>query len=519
MSSIPLPALHIQSPEQPGPLSQVAKVLSVRSLLAQQQGQQLELQKQKQAVVDQQATTQAMRDWDGKSYDDLAQNVLRNGGSAQSAQAIAAHGLQVRETASKIAKDDAETGKTELNTTIDRQNQLLGRLDAAKSAPDTELAQHLQGALKSAVDSKFLKPEEASQLWQQVSQLPPDQQRNAVSLYEKSLMGQKEQFAQAQEQEKTKTAQQNAATSEWKEAGQGTLVNVKTREIIRGFPPVDQAELQDYLSKNPGKGPWDYAQAKSKLAPQAQLIVANAAGGAMSGDATDQAAEYYHLTGKLPPGGRGAAGIAQNRKIMNRAAELFAGSSMGEDTATYSANKKSLDGLQKQSDAVSAFENTAGKNLDIFLDQAKNVIDSGSPLINKPIRSLAAQLAGSKDQTAFNTARTTALTEIAKVLNSPTGSGVLSDSARHEVEGLIGKDATLKQIYSAASILKQDMANRHQSYSEQIDDIKSRLSPKKGGPQAQPAISVGAVITQNGHKFKVTAVDGSGKPTAAYPIQ
>lgn len=260
------------------------------------------------------------------------------------------------------------------------------------------------------------------------------------------------------------------------------LADTKTQsEIAKNMRgTVEEQELADFTKKNPGKGPADFAKWKASLSPLAQISVANAAGGGMEQGAVDQAAEYYHMTGKLPPGGRGVAGLAQNRKIMNRASELYPGS-MTADSGAYSANLQSLKGLQKQFDQVTAFENTAGKNLDVFLNQANKVVDSGSPWINKPLRSVAGAALGSEDQAAFNAARATALTEIAKVLNSSNASGVLSDSARHEVEGLIGGDATLKQIVSAAKILKTDMENRRESYQDQIKDIQGRMSTKPQG--------------------------------------
>lgn len=150
------------------------------------------------------------------------------------------------------------------------------------------------------------------------------------------------------------------------------------------------------------------------------------------------------------------------------------------------ADVGSLKKLQSNFDSVSAFENTAGKNLDTFLQTAKGVVDSGSPLINSPLRRVSGQMAGSDKQAAFNAARTTALTEIAKVLNSSNASGVLSDSARHEVEGLIGPDATLKQIYSAAKILRTDMSNRHTAYQDQINEIKGRLKGQTASDSNTP---------------------------------
>jgi hypothetical protein len=75
---------------------------------------------------------------------------------------------------------------------------------------------------------------------------------------------------------------------------------------------------------------------------------------------------------------------------------------------------------------------------------------------------------------------------------------VLSDSARQEVSELIGKDATFKQITKAAGILKQDMANRHQSYQMQIQDIQGRM-----GSKAAPAAAKGGdAFAQFGGKMR-----------------
>jgi hypothetical protein len=176
---------------------------------------------------------------------------------------------------------------------------------------------------------------------------------------------------------------------------------------------------------------------------------------------------------------------------MNRAAELHSGESLSAGSAEYKANADSLKKLTGTFNNVTAFENTAGKNLDNFLSQAQKAIDTGLPILNMPARSIAGRL-GSDQQAAFDAARTTALTEISKVLSSANASsGVVSDSARHEVESLIKPDATLGQIMSAAKILKQDMANRHTAYADQIDALKKRLgsksAPTEGATGTAPA--------------------------------
>lgn len=252
--------------------------------------------------------------------------------------------------------------------------------------------------------------------------------------------------------------------------------------------PVEDAEMKDYLAKNPGKGPVDFAKFKASLAPQAQI---NIGAGNLTDAALDQAAEKYFATGTLPSMGMGAAGAAARTKIMNRAGELHPEGSLAANSAEYKANQASLSKIQTNFDQVTAFENTAGKNLDQFLTAAKKLSDTGSPLLNKPFREIESTVGGSPDVVAARTAGTTALTEIAKVLNSSNASGVLSDSARNEVEGLIGKGATLAQIQSAADILRKDMANRRDSYQQQIADIQNRLGGKGQVTTTQAPASTG----------------------------
>lgn len=210
----------------------------------------------------------------------------------------------------------------------------------------------------------------------------------------------------------------------------------------------------------------------SKLTPEAKLKMA----------------EMFATTGALPPLGMGKAASGMRSEIINLAAQRFPNVDFATQKAAFQANNDSLKAYQKQKDNIEGFEATAGKNLDNFLKTASKVVDSGSPFLNTPIRAIGDRLAGSPDQTAFNVARQVAVTEIAKVLNNPGGNAALSDSARHEVQELIGPNATLKQIYTAAKILRQDMAARRQAMDEQIGAIKSRIQTPNGpnSPSAAP---------------------------------
>jgi len=231
-----------------------------------------------------------------------------------------------------------------------------------------------------------------------------------------------------------------------------------------------------------------------KVAPKsARGILGGRGGGAGGGGgltpaALDAFATAFHQTGQLPSGlGMGAQGAALKVAIANRRAELFPDDNLAGNHASYGADAKSLQQLQRQVDSVEAFEKTAGKNLDTFLVEARKVADVGSPLLNRPLRALDTELAGKPNMGAFNAARQTAVTEIGKVLSGATGGGTLSDSARHEVEGLMGPNATLAQLLEAARVLRQDMANRRAAYRGQLEEIRGRASGKKQEAQASTA--------------------------------
>lgn len=209
-------------------------------------------------------------------------------------------------------------------------------------------------------------------------------------------------------------------------------------------------------------------------------------GGALglSSDAIDQAAELYHRTGTLPPIAIGKAGAPWKMRIVNRAAELHPDADLAGNKAGFHADQSSLAKLQTQADAVNAFERTAMANLDQFLTTAKGVVDTGSPLFNMPARKFAEKVAGDPELTKFNVARQVAVQEIGKVLSGAMGNAAISDSARHEVGGLLSPDASLAQIEQAAGILRRDMENRRKSYEAELGAVRQRAGGKKAVPAA-----------------------------------
>jgi hypothetical protein len=212
--------------------------------------------------------------------------------------------------------------------------------------------------------------------------------------------------------------------------------------------------------------------------------IADAAG--LTEDDYQRSGQQYGMTGVMPALGRDSITRARIEKAKNQWARDngFSPADLVTMQAAYQGDKESLKNFQKQRDQIGAFEQTARKNLDLFLNAASKIPDTGVPWLNTPLRNLTANMIGSENMAAVNAARQVANNEIAKVTSGGGLSGVLSDSARHEVEAYNPQNATFAQTLAVAKILKADMANRMGSMDATLSEIKARIgggAPKEAG--------------------------------------
>lgn len=520
MGSIPLVALGVRPQQFEDPIANQQRLTSLQALgqqtqqqaaLApgqlQQQGQQLQLGQQaiqqgQFAVQDREAGMKAMQQWDGHDPNQIPDLIQKNGGSLnavlgakksviESQQAVM--GLNTAQLAQSKAKHD----------------YLLGSLQAAtdKSVPDEQLPQSIMNAAQKAIQDGYMAPDEAQQLQQIVQQFPnPADLRSHLALYEKGLQSQTEQFSQEQENRKTVAAEQTATS-------RADTAKTSAERLAAEMPggalqAPDKAELAAWLTKNPGKDAADFLAYKASLAPNAGI---NAQKGLLANNARDMAAENYFQTGQLPAGMRSPA---MTSSIINRAAELHpeGTTELAGNRASFEANKKSLDNVTGTLDTLSAFESSANKNMDQFLNLAKKLPDSGVPWLNTPIRNLNQNLVGDEWMPAINAARSVMDREIARVTNDPKLSGALTDTARAEVSGLNPANATLPQILHLTQTLRTDMDNVHTSLAQQKQDIGTRLGVKPGSVQAGGAPGGGGQ-PQSGAPAKYTPPPGARTAT------
>lgn len=247
---------------------------------------------------------------------------------------------------------------------------------------------------------------------------------------------------------------------------------------------------------------------KARLAQEREALTQGDAAVQLTPEAKKMTAYQFAMTGVLPPMGMGKAAARVRTDIINEASRLFDSLDLPSQVASYQANKKSLSNIVGTLDTLTSFESAGLKNLDLFTSQAKDLIDTGMPWLNTPVRMINEGMLGDPKQKSAFAASQTALREIARVTNDPKLSGVLSDDARKSVADLMGtKDATLPMIFAVANTLKMDMQNVRESLSDQKRAIEVRI--------ATPPPGVG----QNAPPSADTPREGDTKPItdAGYP--
>jgi hypothetical protein len=212
------------------------------------------------------------------------------------------------------------------------------------------------------------------------------------------------------------------------------------------------------------------------LARQALQQRTSGAADALQGESLDMLARRFLADGSLPAMGQGAAGAALKVAVVKRAAELGGpGVDLASAAQGYKANTASLSALQRQADAINAFERTALANGEMFLQKARGLgIDTGSPLFNASFREFSQKVAGNPKMTEFTASRQAFVQEVSKILSGAMGNAPVSDSARSEAQHLLSPDASLAQIEAAYVVLKKDMENRKQGLAAQLAEIRGR---------------------------------------------
>jgi type VI secretion system secreted protein VgrG len=144
------------------------------------------------------------------------------------------------------------------------------------------------------------------------------------------------------------------------------------------------------------------------------------------------------------------------------------------------ANVDSLKNLQANFDQVNAFQQTTTNNINRLQEAAQKIPELGGPLANVRVSELSSQMPGSQNMAAFKTALNTTQADSANILHSSSTSGVLSDSSRQQLQQVVDGNTPYKSLVASLNTVHQDMKNRLNSFKQQINDIKGRITPYTG---------------------------------------
>ena len=227
---------------------------------------------------------------------------------------------------------------------------------------------------------------------------------------------------------------------------------------------------------------------------QARVDAENGGSQALDPNAIDYVAQQYMITGQMPPLGMGKDAAKMRQQIINRASEIegetgATGADAAQRHAANKANTQALGRVTGTSAMIGSFEQTAQKNADIVLNLLdKGSAKSGVPVLNAWIQAGRRSVTGDPNVSAFDTALTTFKNEYARVVNSATGGGVTTDSARQEIEHILNAAQTPEQVRAAIAVAKRDMANRTSSLNEAKTNLGATI---RGSAGAKPAPAAG----------------------------
>ena len=479
-------SIYRQQPQQPSPMESMGHLLGLKAAIQQQQAGALQLEQQKRAVSDDAAARQLFAGGADVTDDQILSTLGPVHGGAI---------LKVRREQQRAELDRSISELTLKGTRAKLGGQILAGVRDQAS---------YQAALP--VIAQILGPDAAKHFGPQYDPAMVQQFVNSGLSTE----------AQLEEKRKQVEDARKATEFGWKTAAQPLQQKKLENEVATGTPNAagltrNQQVLADTRAKD--KTDWEiaYDQTDPKLSPaeraaearkiheasrirvaQASRPQVNITGpGALTDDDLKREGEQYARTGIMPTLGMGSSDTRS--KIMHYKNEWARTSGLSTRElltaqAAYKGDTASLNNFQKQADQIKSFEQTAQKNIDLFISAAEKIPDTGVPWLNMPVRMLNEKLVGSANMAAVNAARQVANNEIAKVTSGGGLGSVLSDSARHEVEAYNPKDATLKQTLRVAKVLKQDMANRISSMDTTLGEIKARIGG--GQPGAAPPAAV-----------------------------
>ena len=437
-------------------------------------------------------------------YEDLIGLAIKNGASAATVMGLRKNLLDMQSTASTIAKNDAQAGSNDANAMKTKIGLVNDSLSSVLSLPDNQLAQGIMAASNDLSQKGLLDPQHvqiAQALVQQAQSGDVAGARQHLQLQIKSMGGFANLLTDAQKQQELSDTQGKTDPTSplYAPTPQAVAMGTASGAAQIQSGQVAQAARVAQADEN-ARMPGEMALAAQRQAltqgdPKAagQLLV--------NGDATLSELKTRGANPQFIEAALTAAHQISGGKYNAQAADAqFAVANSPAQLAFFGSSKSLTDPGGTLDQLAAAGKNLPGGKfpaLNSIADWEKAATGSG------PIAQYASTALGIAD-------------DYAKVV----GGGVGTDSARLQALNLVPKNASPEARAAAIDGIRGTIHSQMNSRIGANPILQRMYGGANTAVQApQGGAGVGSFIMQGGHKFKVTAVDASGKPTSADAVQ
>lgn len=219
------------------------------------------------------------------------------------------------------------------------------------------------------------------------------------------------------------------------------------------------------------------AQLQAKLQTSASYIQDQKTKAAsVDQDVLDGMLKIYNKTGQIPAG-MGNASVALKRAFY---AQIGNAPALADDAtknkAALTAATKSLSTQQTQYNATQTSVGTLKSSMDRVDKYIAPLVDSGSPLLNQPLRSISGKVLGNANYNAFQNEMNTIATEYAKILSGSSASiaGVSVQSVE-DIKKAFNDNVTIDQLNTVLDAMRQDVNARLVSQKGIIDQVQNDI--------------------------------------------
>jgi len=440
MGSIPLPALDIK--QQEGPIQQLGGVMQLKALqgqIAAQPGQlqlqQQQIEAQKRQLDDASARTAALREW-AENPGSIPQSklpdlVLKHGGSGDAYASMQKDLIKQQEAIQTIDKDKIISAQA--------HTAAIGAAAQSVLSVSPELRPQAYALkMKELLAQGIITPQDAQQ--------PYDE--DIVKLHAAGAMSAKDQID-------TELKKRETAATELKAQTEAT--KMKAEMPGGALEDPGKAEMQDWLKKNPTKGPSDFLVWKAKNSPTfLQQALPAGANDPMVDMVGQNRIDYATAVQRMTP-----AAKAQFTKDLSAKYPNFNQSEFGVEK-----------GVAKEFTTGSAAKNLTAFNTAI--EHAKQLDDAAKALSIGDVRSLnkignaLGYEFGSDRTTNFNVIKSALSGEISKVFKG----GQATDAEIKEVQGPFDAANSPAQLRGAIRNAVKLMNSKRDALKQQYEQGK-----------------------------------------------